>query len=126
MAGRIQLSDILRMPRYGALAEAEHYFRTRGVELEFEPAAVEAVAERALQAGGGARALRRIVSDYLRDVLFELSDAKDVTRCIVREQSIRDGSPPLLIDKNGRAVDLGIGKLRPPPAPRSSGNTAAG
>ena len=58
---RAALVAILSEPRNALIKQYQRMFEIDGVELEFTPEAVEAVAEQALLRGTGARGLREIM-----------------------------------------------------------------
>ena len=76
------------------------------VELAFTPGALQAAAEVALDRKTGARALRSIVEESLLEVMYDIPQRADVRRCIITEETIRQGRAPLLLTKT--AVDEGV------------------
>jgi ATP-dependent Clp protease ATP-binding subunit ClpX len=111
---RDDLKKILTMPLYGVFAEQEWYFRALGVDLVFDESVVEAIAASAEEMVGGARSLRRVVADLLRDVLFEISDRPNIVRCLVEKAVVvltaddesREELPHYLLDA---ADETGLG-----------------
>jgi len=67
------------------------------VELIFTDEALDAIAEEALKRKTGARALRTIIEGLMLDVMFDIPSRRDVAKCIVTEECVRDGAPPQLI-----------------------------
>ena len=67
-----------------------------GVELVVEDEALEAIAEEALKRQTGARALRTIIEEIMLDVMFEVPSDREVSRCIITPESVRDGALPVL------------------------------
>ena len=67
------------------------------VELVVTEKAVAAIAEEAILRKTGARALRSILEEIMLDVMFEVPSRRDVVRCEITEESVRDGVPPLLV-----------------------------
>jgi ATP-dependent Clp protease ATP-binding subunit ClpX len=76
------------------------------VELVFTPGALRAAADGALARKTGARALRTIVEESLLDVMYEIPERGEIRKCIITEETIRDGRPPLLLTKSD--VDRGV------------------
>ena len=60
---------------------------------------IEAAADLALARKTGARALRSIVEESLLDVMYDIPERSDVRKCIITEETIRDGRTPLLLTK---------------------------
>lgn len=67
-----------------------------GVELEFTPEALDAIAHEAYIRKTGARALRSIIEGLMLDVMFTVPSERDVVRCTVTAECITDGAPPVL------------------------------
>ena len=72
----------------------------------FTPGALEAAAEVALDRKTGARALRSIVEESLLEVMYDIPERTDVRKCIITEETIREGRTPLLLTKT--EIDRGV------------------
>ena len=68
-----------------------------GVELEFEDAAVRAIARKAIARNTGARGLRSIIEKIMQNVMFQVPSMHDVSRCIVTEEVVSSGKQPVLV-----------------------------
>ena len=60
----------------------------------------------ALDRKTGARALRSIVEEALLEVMFDIPERTEIRKCIITEETIRDGRLPLLLTKT--EVDKGV------------------
>ena len=60
----------------------------------------------ALERKTGARALRSIVEEALLEVMYDIPERSDVRKCIITEETIREGRPPLLLTKSD--IDKGV------------------
>ncbi len=76
------------------------------MELVFTAGAIRAAAEVALDRKTGARALRSIVEESLLEVMYDIPERSDVRKCIITEETIRQGRVPLLLTKTD--VDKGV------------------
>jgi ATP-dependent Clp protease ATP-binding subunit ClpX len=68
-----------------------------GVELEFRPEALQAVAKKALARRTGARGLRTILESVLLDTMYELPSLEHVSKVVVDEAVINGSAEPYLI-----------------------------
>ena len=68
-----------------------------GVELEVRPAALMAIAKKALARKTGARGLRSILEQSLLSVMFDLPTMDNVVKVVVEEATITEGKAPLLV-----------------------------
>ncbi|CUB00601.1 ATP-dependent Clp protease ATP-binding subunit ClpX [Thiomonas bhubaneswarensis] len=91
------LIEILTAPKNSLVKQYQKLFEMDGIKLEFRPAALEAIARRALERKTGARGLRSIVEQALLDLMFDLPNAKGVASVVVDENVITSGAKPLLI-----------------------------
>jgi ATP-dependent Clp protease ATP-binding subunit ClpX len=93
------LVRILQEPRNALVKQYKKLFRYDGVELQFEPAAIQEIARQALERNTGARGLRAILEEIMLDIMFELPSRDDVARCIISEACINAKKPPEVILK---------------------------
>ncbi|MEQ1857963.1 MAG: ATP-dependent Clp protease ATP-binding subunit ClpX [Longimicrobiales bacterium] len=91
------LIRILQEPKNALVKQYDKMFELEGIGLTFEPAAIRAIAKGALDRGTGARGLRSIIENVMRDVMFEIPSRRDVREVVVTEESIAHGVPPLLV-----------------------------
>jgi len=94
---RKTLIRILTEPRNSVLRQFQRLFEMDGVELEFAPDALEAIATEAFLRRTGARGLRSIVESALLDVMYEIPSRGDVVRCVVSKEVFTDGAAPVLV-----------------------------
>jgi len=91
--GEEELVRVMMEPRNAIIRQYQKYFELENVELEFEPPALLEIARRALKRETGVRAVRSLVEDFLRDLLYELPDNKDVIRYVVTAKSFKGREP---------------------------------
>ena len=103
---RKTLVRILTEPRNSVMRQFQRLFAMDNVELEFEPAALEAVATEAFLRKTGARGLRSIVEEALLDVMYEIPSRNDVVRCVVTAEVFTQGAAPTLYTRQGQAVPV--------------------
>ncbi len=68
------LINILTEPKNALVKQYQKFFRIEGSELEFTPAALELIAERAMKRDTGARALRAVCEEIMLDLMYKLPD----------------------------------------------------
>jgi ATP-dependent Clp protease ATP-binding subunit ClpX len=94
---REALVRILTEPRNALIKQYMRMFEIDGVELEFTPEAVEAVAEQALLRGTGARGLRAIMEEVLLPVMFDVPSEEDIARVVVTREVVLDNVNPTIV-----------------------------
>lgn len=88
------LVRVLTEPKNALVKQYTLMFRYEDSELVFEPEALEAIAERAMEHQTGARGLRSICEGALMDVMYELPDYEGKTRVVIRRSDIEGTTKP--------------------------------
>jgi ATP-dependent Clp protease ATP-binding subunit ClpX len=91
------LIRILQEPKNALVKQYEKMFELEGIRLTFDAEGISAVARRALDRGTGARGLRAVLEDVMRDVMYDIPSRDDVREVVVTRESVTDGIPPLLV-----------------------------
>ena len=95
------LIRILTEPKNALTKQYQKLFQMEGVELEFRPEALKAIAKRALERKTGARGLRSIVEATLLDTMYDLPGSTDIAKVVVEEAAITGESKPLYVLQEG-------------------------
>lgn len=91
------LVRVLTEPKNALIRQYQSLLAMDGVELEFEDAAVRAIARKAIARNTGARGLRSIIEKIMQNVMFQVPSMHDVSRCIVTEEVVSSGKQPVLV-----------------------------
>ena len=91
------LIKILQEPKNALIKQYQHFLAMDNVELEFEDGALVAIAEEALKRNAGARGLRSIIEEVMRNVMYEVPSRIDVVKCVVTEAAIREHMEPKMV-----------------------------
>jgi ATP-dependent Clp protease ATP-binding subunit ClpX len=103
------LVDILTKPKNALVKQYQRLFEMEGVELEFTEGALEAVAEKAIARGAGARGLRSIMENVLLEPMFELPGFEDVERLTVNREVIEGTGQPVFTYRDSQKQSQGGG-----------------
>ena len=101
------LVRILTEPKNALCKQYKKLLSFDGVELEFEPAALTAVAELAVQRKIGARGLRAVMEGILTKLMYEIPSDKSITRVTITEDAVRGTGEALIVrgEKQKRLVN---------------------
>ncbi|MFN5791847.1 MAG: ATP-dependent Clp protease ATP-binding subunit ClpX [Burkholderiales bacterium] len=91
------LIEILIAPKNALVKQYQALFAMEGVELEIRPAALSAIAKKAIKRKTGARGLRSILENILLDTMYDLPGQSNVTKVVIDEPAITGDGQPLLI-----------------------------
>ncbi|WP_304323911.1 ATP-dependent Clp protease ATP-binding subunit ClpX [Corynebacterium frankenforstense] len=86
---RESLVAVLTRPKNALVKQYQRLLAMDDVELEFTDEALEAIADKALERGTGARGLRAIMEELLVPVMFEIPDRADAGRVTVTAEMVR-------------------------------------
>ncbi len=91
------LIDILTTPKNAIVKQYMQLFAEEGVKLHFESEALRAMAQKAKEAGTGARALRMIVENLLLNLMFEVPSDPTIKEIVIEKECITDKKEPLIL-----------------------------
>jgi ATP-dependent Clp protease ATP-binding subunit ClpX len=93
---RPDLVRILTEPRNALIKQFQALFAMEQVELLFTDDALEALAEKAVNKGTGARGLRAVLEGVMLDVMFDLPSRQNVAQCTIDASVVNGERAPLL------------------------------
>lgn len=99
------LISILTEPKNALIKQYQRMFEIDGFELEFEPAAIELIAELALERETGARGLRAILEEILGPIMFELPGSEQHGRVVITAENVSTKKLPVLQEIPARLKD---------------------
>jgi ATP-dependent Clp protease ATP-binding subunit ClpX len=91
------LVRILTEPRNALTRQYEKLFEMEGVELVFEPEALEAVAHKAIERKTGARGLRAILEEMMLELMYEIPSSKEIVRVVISRETVEKGVGPEIV-----------------------------
>jgi len=91
------LKMILTEPKNAVLKQYQCLLKMDGVDLEFEPDAIEMIASEAIKRKTGARALRSIVEELMLDIMYDIPSKGDVEKFVVTKEMVEDRNKAELI-----------------------------
>ena len=79
----------------------------KGVDLEFDKEALEVIVDKAIERKTGARGLRSIIEEIMRDVMYDIPSNKKIAKCIITKETVLENKKPeIIIDENKKPVTL--------------------
>ncbi|MBO4341490.1 MAG: ATP-dependent Clp protease ATP-binding subunit ClpX [Clostridia bacterium] len=90
------LVRILTEPKNAIAKQYRELFNLDGVELDFETAALEAIAEKTIEKKTGARGLRSIVEECLMKAMYDVPSDSTISKVCVTEACVNEGAEPYI------------------------------
>jgi ATP-dependent Clp protease ATP-binding subunit ClpX len=90
------LTSILTEPKNAVIKQFTSLFALEGVKLNFTDEALKAIAQKAMEAGTGARALRMILENVMRELMFEVPSDETISEILIEKETITEKKAPIL------------------------------
>ena len=101
---REALIKIATEPKNALVKQYQKLFELDNVTLEFEPEAINLIVDKAIERKTGARGLRSIIEEIMRDIMFEIPSNPNIEKCIITKETVKNGEAPRLVINNNREV----------------------
>lgn len=111
------LIRILTEPKNALIKQYKYILELDGVSLEFEPEALKAIAQKAIEQETGARGLRAIIEEFMRDVMYSVPSDAAIEKCIITEDTVKNNKQPELVINTDRQP---VRKRRAPAAKKAN------
>src|SRR5699024_5174828 len=95
---RKALIKITTEPKNALVKQYKKLLEMDGVELEFEQEALEAIVDKAIERKTGARGLRSIIENVMRDIMFDIPSNEKIEKCIITKDTITNNAKPIIIE----------------------------
>ena len=102
---REALVNIVTKPKNALTKQYKKLLELDGVELEFEEDALNAIVEKAIQRNTGARGLRSIIEDIMRDIMFDVPTNPKIEKCIITKETVENKAEPKIIINENKVAE---------------------
>ena len=109
---REQMVRILTEPKNALVRQYQKLMEYDDVKLEFQPEALAAAADKALERKIGARGLRAVMEEVLTGVMYAVPSDPTISKVIITPESIRDGATPELVRDRADSPRPRLGESR--------------
>jgi len=92
------LIQITTEPKNALVKQYKKLLQMDDVELEFEREALEAIVDKAIERKTGARGLRSIIEEIMRDIMFDIPSNEKIERCIITRDTVVNNAGPKTIE----------------------------
>lgn len=106
------LVEIVTKPKNALVKQYKKLFELDGVELEFEQDALEVIVDKAIERKTGARGLRSIIEEIMRDVMYDIPSNPKIEKCIITKQTVEGLEKPKVIINENKEVKKPIRKKK--------------
>ena len=113
---REALIKIATEPKNALVKQYQKLLEMDDVELEFNKEALEAIVDKAIERKTGARGLRSIIEEIMRDIMFEIPSTPNISKCIITKETVLNKKDPEVeIEEENKEPKIKIDKNRHTP-----------
>ncbi len=112
---RDSLIRIVTEPRNALVKQYKKLFELDNVELEFEQEALELIVDKAIERNTGARGLRSIIEEIMRDIMFEIPSNPKIEKCTITKETVLNKEKPKLVINENKEINKKIKKKKSEP-----------
>ena len=94
---RDTLIRIVTEPKNALVKQYQKLLKLDDVDLEFEREALELIVDKAIERKTGARGLRSIIEDVMRDIMYDIPSNPKIEKCIITKATVENKEKPTLI-----------------------------
>ena len=108
-----ELIKIATEPKNALVKQYQKLLEMDDVKLEFNQEALEAIVDKAIERKTGARGLRSIIEEIMRDIMFEIPSTPNISRCIITKETVLEKKfPETVVDENKNKQEITSRKSR--------------
>ncbi|MGL4730513.1 MAG: ATP-dependent Clp protease ATP-binding subunit ClpX [Clostridium sp.] len=102
------LVSILSEPKNALVKQYKKLFEMDNVLLDFENEALKEIANEAIKRKTGARGLRAIIEETMKEIMFEIPSREEIEKVIITKDTIETKEPEVIMAESGKREPLKI------------------
>ena len=102
---REALIRIATEPKNSLVKQYKKLLEIDGVELEFTREALEAIVDKAIERKTGARGLRSIIEEIMRDIMYDVPSNPKIEKCTITKETVLENKGPELVINENKNVE---------------------
>lgn len=100
------LVKILSEPKNALIKQYKKLLEMDNVHLDFDDASLISIAKEAIKRNTGARGLRAIIEDIMKDIMFEVPSKEEIEKVIIHEDTLKNKQPEYILAESGKRQPL--------------------
>ena len=94
---RGELKQVVTKPKNALLKQYKKLVELDNVKLEFEEEALDLIVDKAIERNTGARGLRSIIEEIMRDIMYDIPSNPHIEECIITKETVENTAAPTLV-----------------------------
>lgn len=100
------LIQITTEPKNALVKQYKKLLEMDDVELEFEREALESIVDKAIERKTGARGLRSIIEEIMRDIMFDIPSNEKIEKCTITRDTVVNNAGPRIIENPNKVKKI--------------------
>ncbi|MGN0499075.1 MAG: ATP-dependent Clp protease ATP-binding subunit ClpX [Acutalibacteraceae bacterium] len=120
---KMSLVRILKEPKNALVKQYQRLFALDDVLLQFEDKSLEAIADKAIEEKTGARGLRSILENILKDLMFKVPSDPTIEKVIISAETVKNPENVTIIHNQGKVpapLSISDDEIKSPRKPNAS------
>ena len=92
-----ELKEVVTKPKNAIIKQYKKLLELDNVKLEFEEDALDLIVEKAIERNTGARGLRAIIEDIMRDIMYDVPSNPNIETCIITRDVVEKKAEPKMV-----------------------------
>lgn len=110
---RETLIKIVTEPKNALVKQYKKLLELDDVELEFDKEALNRIVDKAIDRNTGARGLRSIIEEIMRDIMYDIPSNPKIEKCIITKETVEgNGKPEIIINENKKVSHKPVKKKK--------------
>ena len=101
---KADIIDIMRKPENSIIRQYKRLMAVDGVELEFSREVSDAIAEKVMNDGTGARGIRTVIEGLMREIMFDVPSHPEYKKIIITTKTMIYGNPYIFKVEGGKTI----------------------
>ena len=118
---REALVEIVTKPKNALVKQYQKLLELDDVELEFDKGALNTIVDKAIERNTGARGLRSIIEDIMRDIMFDVPSNPKIEKCVITKETACGEKGPELVENENKKPKAKTTKKKPAPQHKEVG-----
>ena len=102
---RNALIDVMTKPKNSLVKQYKKLLKLDDVDLDFEKDALETMVDKAIERKTGARGLRSIMEETMRDVMYEVPSNPKISKCTITKKTVLGEEKPKIVEDENKEKD---------------------
>ena len=109
---REELKQVVTKPKNALIKQYKKLVELDNVKLEFEEEALDLIVDKAIERNTGARGLRSIIEEIMRDIMYDIPSNPHIAECIITKAAVENTAEAKIVNREENDNDKKVKKIK--------------